>query len=118
MIQFVWQFPHFWSIAWILDEDYKKAGFQLLPVNGLKDKQSGLLVFASTLLLLPFSIFPIHYGVISMWSGIAILVASLAFLYLAYRVYAECDIPSAKRLMFGSIVYLPVVQILLVLGRL
>lgn len=118
MIQFVWQFPHFWAIAWILDDDYKRAGFRLLPVNGLRDRQSGLMVFLSTLLLVPFSIFPVYFGVISMWSGLAILVASLAFLYLAYKVYSECDVAAAKRLMFGSIIYLPVIQILLVIGRL
>ena len=117
MIQFVWQCPHFWSIAWILDDDYKKAGFQLLPINGLKDKTSATMVFLSTLLLVPFSIFPIHYGVITMWSGLAILGASLVFLYLAFRVYKDCDMPAAKRLMFGSIIYLPVIQILLVVGR-
>ncbi|MBL4657338.1 MAG: protoheme IX farnesyltransferase [Flavobacteriales bacterium] len=89
MIQFVWQFPHFWAIAWILDDDYKKAGFQLLPINGLKDKRSGFMVVLTTLLLVPFSVFPIHYGVISMWSGLTILFASLCFLYLSYRVYTD-----------------------------
>jgi protoheme IX farnesyltransferase len=118
MIQFVWQFPHFWSLAWLLDEDYKKAGFKLLPLEGLKNKRSAFVVFISALLLIPFSIFPIAFGIISMLSGLAILIGSLAFLYLAYRVYTDCDAAAAKRLMFGSIVYLPVVQILLVLGRL
>ena len=118
MIQFIWQFPHFWSIAWILDEDYKKAGFQLLPIDGLKDKRSGFVVFISTLLLIPFSIFPIGFGIISMLSGLVILVCSLAFLYLAYRVFADCNAAAAKKLMFGSIIYLPIVQILLVIGRL
>jgi len=118
MIQFVWQFPHFWSIAWILDEDYKKAGFQLLPLAGLKDKRSGFVVFLSALLLIPLSIFPIGFDIISMWSGLMILVCSLAFLYAAYKLYVDCDAAAAKRLMFGSIIYLPIVQILLVLGRL
>jgi protoheme IX farnesyltransferase len=118
MIQFIWQFPHFWSIAWLLDDDYKKAGFQLLPLEGLKNKRSAFVVFISALLLIPFSIFPIAVGVISMLSGLAILISSFAFLYLAYRVYTDCDAAAAKRLMFGSIVYLPFVQILLVLGRL
>lgn len=118
MIQFIWQFPHFWSIAWLLYDDYKKAGFQLLPLEGLKNKRSAFVVFISALLLIPFSIFPIAVGVISMLSGLAILISSFAFLYLAYRVYTDCDVAAAKRLMFGSIVYLPFVQILLVLGRL
>ena len=118
MIQFIWQFPHFWSIAWRLYDDYKKAGFQLLPLEGLKNKRSAFVVFISALLLIPFSIFPIAVGVISMLSGLAILISSFAFLYLAYRVYTDCDAAAAKRLMFGSIVYLPFVQILLVLGRL
>ena len=118
MIQFIWQFPHFWSIAWLLDEDYKKAGFQLLPLEGLKNKRSAFVVFISALLLIPFSIFPIAVGVISMLSGLAVLISSFAFLYLAYKVYTDCDVAAAKRLMFGSIVYLPFVQILLVLGRL
>jgi len=118
MIQFIWQFPHFWSLAWLLDDDYKKAGFQLLPLEGLKNKRSAFVVFISALLLIPFSIFPIAFGIISMLSGLAILVASILFLYLAYKVFTDCNATAAKRLMLGSIAYLPFVQILLVLGRL
>lgn len=117
MIQFVWQFPHFWSIAWILDDDYKKAGFQLLPIDGLKDRQSGFVVFLAALLLIPFSIFPIGFGVISMLPGLGILIGSLVFLFLAYKVYSDCNTQAAKRLMLGSVIYLPIIQILLVIGR-
>jgi len=116
-IQFVWQFPHFWSIAWILHEDYKKAGIYLLPGDGKKTKKNAKFIFLSTILLLPPSSLPLVFGIINGYFGMVIILASFAFLYLAYKVYKECSQESARQLMFGSIVFLPLVQIILVLGR-
>jgi len=56
-IQFIWQFPHFWAIAWIADEDYKKAGFKLLPFGGKKDMKTAINIMIYTLFLLPFGLF-------------------------------------------------------------
>ncbi|HVS91425.1 MAG TPA: heme o synthase [Mucilaginibacter sp.] len=110
-VQFVWQFPHFWAIAWVLDDDYKLAGFRLLP-TGKRDAPSALLTFVVTLILVPVSLLPTiyHYG--GYWVGGVSLLCSLVFLYLALMLLLKLDIPSARKLMFGSFFYLPVVQLM------
>jgi protoheme IX farnesyltransferase len=110
-IQFFWQFPHFWAIAWVLDDDYKLAGFRLLP-TGKRDLASAVITFISTLILVPVSLLPTlyHYG--GYWVGGVSLVCSLVFLYLALMLLIKRDIDSARKLMFGSFFYLPVVQLM------
>ena len=110
-IQFVWQFPHFWAIAWVLDDDYRLAGFRLLP-TGKRDMPSAVITFISTLILVPVSLLPTiyHYG--GYWVGGVSLVCSLVFLYLAFMFLMRRDIKSAQKLMFGSFFYLPVVQLM------
>jgi protoheme IX farnesyltransferase len=110
-IQFIWQFPHFWAIAWVLDDDYKLAGFRLLP-TGKRDMASAIITFISTLILVPVSLLPTiyHYG--GYWVGGVSLACSLVFLYLALMLLIKRDIPSARKLMFGSFFYLPVVQLM------
>ncbi len=110
-IQFVWQFPHFWAIAWVLDDDYKLAGFRLLP-TGKRDMVSAIITFICTLILVPVSLLPTiyHYG--GYWVGGVSLVCSLVFLYLAFMLLLKRDIKSAQKLMFGSFFYLPVVQLM------
>src|SRR6201991_4162559 len=65
-IQFVWQFPHFWAIAWVLDDDYKLAGFRLLP-TGKRDLGSAIITFISTVIMLPVSLLPTIYGYGGYW---------------------------------------------------
>jgi protoheme IX farnesyltransferase len=110
-IQFIWQFPHFWAIAWVLDDDYKLAGFRLLP-TGKRDLASAVITFICTLILVPVSLLPTiyHYG--GYWVGGVSLVCSLVFLYLAFMLLVKRDIKSAQRLMFGSFFYLPIVQLM------
>jgi protoheme IX farnesyltransferase len=110
-IQFVWQFPHFWAIAWVLDDDYKLAGFRLLP-TGKRDRTSAIFAFVATLILLPVSLLPTvyHYG--GYYVGIVSLICSLLFLYQAFTLSRTLEIKSAKQLMYGSFIYLPVVQLM------
>jgi len=110
-IQFVWQFPHFWAIAWVLDDDYKLAGFRLLP-TGKRDITSAIITFALTLILLPVSLLPTIYGYGGYYVGGVSLICSLVFLYLAFGLLRKLDIKSAKLLMYGSFFYLPVVQLM------
>ena len=110
-IQFVWQFPHFWAIAWVSDDDYKLAGFRLLP-TGSRNLGSAVITFIFTLILLPVSLLPTIYGYGGYWVGGVSLVCSLVFLYLALMFLIRRDIKSAQRLMFGSFFYLPVVQLM------
>lgn len=110
-IQFVWQFPHFWAIAWVLDDDYKLAGFRLLP-SGKRDLTSAIFTFVSALLLVPVSLLPTYYGYGGYYVGGVSLVCSLIFLYLAFKLLKELQNPEAKKLMYGSFFYLPVVQLM------
>lgn len=111
LIQFVWQFPHFWAIAWVLDDDYKLAGFRLLP-SGKRDLTSAIFAFVSTLILIPVSLLPTYYGYGGYYVGGVSLVCGLVFLYLAFKLLKDLQIPSAKKLMYGSFFYLPVVQLM------
>ena len=111
-IQFVWQFPHFWAIAWVLDDDYKKAGFRLLPTTH-RDKTSAVITFISTLILIPVSLLPTIYGFGgNVIAGVSI-ICGLIFSYQAFVLVKKLDIQSAKSLMFGSFIYLPIVQLVL-----
>lgn len=110
-IQFVWQFPHFWAIAWVLDDDYKLAGFRLLP-TGKRDRASAVITFIFTLILVPVSLLPTIYGYGGYYVGAVSLICSLIFLYQAFGLLKTLQIESARKLMFGSFFYLPVVQLM------
>jgi len=110
-IQFVWQFPHFWAIAWVLDDDYKLAGFRLLP-TGNRNVGSAIITFIFTLILLPVSLLPTIYGYGGYYVGGVSLVCSLIFLYQAFGLLRAQSIETARKLMFGSFMYLPVVQLM------
>ncbi|HWY97476.1 MAG TPA: heme o synthase [Bacteroidia bacterium] len=116
-IQFIWQFPHFWAIAWVADDDYKKAGFRLLPSAGGRDKTSAFLVLVFTFFLVPFGMLSGFFGMNGTISGIVIITCGMAFAYQAYKLYNECTVKAAKRLMFGSFIYLPVVQLAILFGK-
>ena len=109
-VQFTWQFPHFWAIAWVLHEDYQKAGFFLLPSSSGKTKASAFHIATYSLALIPFSLAPWFYG---LTGNITLIVGSLiggGFFLLAYRLYNSCLDSDAKKLMFASFVYLPIIQ--------
>lgn len=111
-IQFVWQFPHFWAIAWVLDDDYKKAGFRLLPTTH-RDRISAIITFISTLILIPVSLLPTIYGFGgNIIAGVSI-ICGLGFSFQAFMLVKKLDIKSAQSLMFGSFIYLPIVQLVL-----
>lgn len=111
-IQFVWQFPHFWSIAWVLDEDYSKAGFRLLPTKK-KDKTSAIFTFVGTLILIPVSLLPTFYGFGGYYVAGASVLLGLLFSWYAYQLVVKMDTASAKKVMFCSFFYIPLVQLIL-----
>lgn len=112
LIQFVWQFPHFWSIAWVLDDDYKKAGFRLLPTKK-RDKTSAVFTFVSTLILIPVSLLPTIYGFGGYYIAGVSIISGLVFSYFAYQMMVKMDLPSARKVMFCSFIYIPLVQVVL-----
>lgn len=116
-IQFIWQFPHFWSIAWVMDDQYRKAGFKLLPSEGGRNKSSALQNIIYTLILIPFSLMPMFYQFSGFYSALVIAICGIAFLFQAIKLYKECSIKAAKQLMFGSFFYLPIVLLALVFDK-
>jgi len=116
-VQFTWQFPHFWAIAWILHEDYQRAGFYLLPSKSGKSKFSAFQIMVYSLALIPFSLIPWLMG----WCGnITLVVASILgilFFVYSYRLYATLDDKDARKLMFASFVYLPIIQFVYVFDK-
>ena len=116
-IQFMWQMPHFWSIAWVSAEDYAKGGYFLLPSAGGKNKESAMQCLIYALLLIPVSLFPYFLGITGLISAIIVGAAGLWFAWKAYKLYTLCDDKSAKGLMFASFLYLPVVLIALLADK-
>ncbi|SNS55782.1 protoheme IX farnesyltransferase [Belliella buryatensis] len=116
-IQFVWQFPHFWAIAWVSDEDYKKAGFKLLPSGGKKDLNTAIQIMIYTLFLLPLGLLPTYFGLTGLNSGIVATVCGVLFLAQTFSLMRDCSRKSALKIMFGSFLYLPIVQIAYLLDK-
>ncbi len=120
--QFMWQFPHFWAIAWVVDEDYRKAGYKLLPFEGGRTRQSAFQILLYSLFLIPVSILPWAMPTEAPMVGNLALtvvgISGLAFAWLAYKLYRSCDTKDAKILMFASFIYLPIVQLFYVIDKL
>lgn len=116
-VQFMWQFPHFWAIAWVIFDDYKAGGFSLLPSKSGRSKESAFQILVYSFAMVPFSLLPWLLG----WTGnITLIVATIcstAFFIYAYKLYLSCDTKDAKKLMFASFIYLPIIQFLYVFDR-
>lgn len=112
LIQFVWQFPHFWSIAWVLDEDYKKAGFRLLPTTR-RDRISALFTSFSTLLLVPVGLLPTIMGFGGYYVAVISVILGIMFWLYSLNLSRKLDVASARQVMFCSFIYLPLVQLVL-----
>ncbi|MEY2800121.1 MAG: protoheme farnesyltransferase [Bacteroidota bacterium] len=117
-IQFIWQFPHFWAVAWVLDDDYRRANMFLLPSKEGRGKSSAFQIMLFTLVLIPVSLLPMKFGMAGTTLGIISILAGLAFFMQSVKLYRECSLKAARELMFGSFIYLPVVQIILLIDKL
>ncbi len=109
LVQFFWQFPHFWAIAWILHDDYQKAGYWLLPTRSGRDKKSAYQVLIYTVILILVSMMPLLYGIASIKAISVILPLGLFFLFKAYRLFLTLEVSEAKKLLYASFLYTPVV---------
>ena len=116
-VQFFWQFPHFWAIAWKVDEDYKKAGFSLLPSKGRKDRSSAFLILIYSVFLIPMGLFPFFFQATGLFVGVAGLILGLWMTIHALKLYYSLDDKDATRLMFTSFIYLPLMQIAFVVDK-
>lgn len=120
LIQFFWQFPHFWSIGWFLYEDYQKGGFYMLP-NGNRDRATALQTILYTLWLVVASVLP-SFGFtgqlyLTSISVVIVLILGLWMLYFAVKLYQEQTDKAAKRLMLVSVSYISLLQIVYILDK-
>ncbi len=120
MIQFFWQFPHFWAIGWFLFDDYKKGGFFMLP-TGKKNKATALQIIMYTIWLILVSIFPATglTGALSLSipAAVLIFIIGIGLLYYGVRLYQKMDNKSAKALMLASVAYITLIQIVFVVDK-
>lgn len=120
-VQFMWQFPHFWAIAWLAHDDYQKAGYHMLPFRAGRTKESAWQILMYTAFCIPASLLPWALPTGSpMVGNIALSVAVLCgigFMIPAIKLYRTLDRKHARQLMFASFAYLPVVQIAYVLDK-
>lgn len=116
-IQFIWQFPHFWAIAWVADDDYKKAGFKLLPSGGQKDMNTAIQIMIYTMFLIPLGLLPATFGITGINSAIVATVCGVIFFAMTFSLMKSGDRRSALKIMFGSFLYLPIVQIAYLLDK-
>jgi protoheme IX farnesyltransferase len=116
-VQFTWQFPHFWAIAWVLYDDYLKAGFSLLPSKTGRSKHSAFQIMVYALALIPFSLVPWLLGWTGIYSLVIASVLGIGFFLYAYKLYHSLEVSDARKLMFASFVYLPIIQFVYVFDR-
>ena len=120
MIQFFWQFPHFWALGWMLDDDYKKGGFKMLP-TGKKDTGTVLQIILYTIWMIVISIMPV-FGFtgrlfLSIPAAVLIFLMGLAMLIFAFKLYEKRDNKAAKNLMLASVSYITLMQIVYVIDK-
>ncbi len=116
-IQFIWQFPHFWAIAWVADEDYQKAGFKLLPSSEGKSINTVIQIMVYTMFLIPLGLLPALFGITGIYSAMVATVCGVAFFAQTFALMKTGSRQSALRIMFGSFLYLPIVQIAFLLDK-
>jgi len=116
-IQFIWQFPHFWAIAWVAHGDYTKVGFKLLPSAKGPTKFTALQAVMYSVLMIPIGILPYYFnmaGQLSLW---IVLVCNLFMVVQCLRLYKDMDVKAARRVMFSSYIYLPIVLLALLANK-
>jgi protoheme IX farnesyltransferase len=113
-IQFVWQFPHFWSIGFLSYDQYRRAGYKLLPEeNGEIDRRLGSQAMVYTCLLVPVILAGYFLGLISLGGAVGLGMVSAFFMWRAWTFYKQFDKPSARALMFSSFIFLPLALMVL-----
>jgi heme o synthase len=108
-IQFLWQFPHFWAIAWIAHKDYSTAGFKLLPTEKGPTKFTAIQTIVYALLLIPMSALVYVINLSGLYGMVVVMISNLFLVAQCVRLYREMDAKAARRVMFSSYIYLPVV---------
>ncbi|GLB50672.1 heme o synthase [Neptunitalea lumnitzerae] len=120
MIQFFWQFPHFWAIGWVLYDDYKKGGFNLLP-TGKRDKGTAMQIIMYTIWMMIVAVLPatgvtgaLHLSIVA---AVLVTAAGIGMLIFAFKLFHNKDSKSARNLMLASVVYITLIQIIFVADK-
>ena len=116
-VQFLWQFPHFWAIAWVAHKDYSTAGFKLLPADKGPTKFTALQSVMYSMIMVPFGMLPYYFnisGSISLW---IVLACNIVMVIQCIRLYISMDVAAARRVMFSSYIYLPIVFLALLADK-
>jgi heme o synthase len=116
-IQFFWQFPHFWAIAWIAHKDYEGAGFKLLPSVEGPTKYSAIQAIIYSVLLIPVGVLPYITGMSSWISQVIILFANFFMIWQSVQLYRKMEKSAARKVMFSSYIYLPIVLLALLADK-
>ncbi len=116
-IQFIWQFIHFWALAWKLDGDYKKAGFRLLPSAGGKNKSTAFQILVYSCFLVPAGLLPLMFNISGYVSAVISILAGGLVIVKAVKFYFSCDDKDALKLMIAAYLYLPVILLAYVFDK-
>ncbi|TLP82270.1 heme o synthase [Maribacter sp. ACAM166] len=120
MIQFFWQFPHFWALGWMLNDDYQSGGFKMLP-TGKKDASTVLQIIMYTIWMMVISVIPV-FGItgrlkLSVAAAILVFLMGAVMLGFAFKLYTQKDNASARKLMLASVIYITLMQIVYVIDK-
>ncbi len=116
-VQFFWQFPHFWAIAWKLNDDYLKAGFKMLPSLGGRDKKSAFQIMLYTAMMLPMGAMPYLVGMANVYSVPLALLLTMPMLVYSIKLYLTLEMKYAVKVMFASFYYLPLILIIYLITK-
>ncbi len=116
-MQFLWQFPHFWAIAWVAHADYSAAGFKLLPAKKGPTKFTAIQTIMYSVLMIPMGILPNYFGLTGEWSMWVVVICNLFMVMQSARLYKEMSVKAARRVMFSSYIYLPIILLALLADK-
>ena len=117
LMQFLWQFPHFWAIAWVAHQDYSRVGFKLLPAKEGPTRFTAVQSIMYAVLMIPVGFLPHYLGITGEWSMWVVLVANIFMVVQCVRLYQNMGVPAARRVMFSSYIYLPIVFLALLADK-
>ena len=117
-IQFIWQFPHFWAIAWISQEDYSKVSMKLLPNEDSPSKITALQTIIYSMLLIPIGMLPYYFKVSGVISLVIVFAANIFLVYLSVMLYKKLNKNAARKVMFGSYIYLTIILLAFLIDKL
>jgi protoheme IX farnesyltransferase len=116
-LQFFWQFPHFWAIAWVAFDDYSRAGIRMLPTREKETRFTGIQCMLYSMVLIPMAMVPHAIGLTGNIGTLVCVLCGLMYFTASVMFYVKNDYKSAKRVMFASFIYLPCILLALVIDK-